>query len=261
MKRTLVVLATLLLGACAQQMAKEQPAAQQPVSQERPATDARGKAKAHTELGMVYLQSGQLGVALDEARIALSSDSDYAPAYNLLGLVHMYLQENAVAQSNFERALRLAPNDPEIKNSYGSLLCQTGRESEAMALFLAAARNPFYDTPTIAYTNAGRCALLMKDDKVAEENFRRAIQVDGRNVLALFEIADIYYRRGDYAETKRLLTEMHRLSDPSAASLWLALRTERKLGNRADEASLNLELRRKFPGTPEHQAMMQGNYE
>jgi type IV pilus assembly protein PilF len=210
---------------------------------------------------MVYLQGGQLGVALDEARIALSSDSEYAPAYNLLGLVHMYLQENALAQTNFERASRLAPNDPEIKNSYGSLLCQTGREREGMSLFLAAARNPLYETPTIPYTNAGRCALLLKDDKLAEENFRRAVQVDGRNVLAIYELADIYYRRGNFIEAKRLLTEMHRLSDPSAASLWLALRTERKLGNRADEASLNLELRRRFPGTPEHQAMMQGNYE
>lgn len=259
MKRALL-LVPLLLAGCAQQAIQQQ-SAELPVSQQKPATDARARAKVHYELGMLYFQGGQMGIALDEARIATSAEANYAPAYNLFGLVHMFLQENSLAQSNFERAVGLAPNDPEINNNYGSFLCQTGRERQGMERFLAAVKNPLYETPTVPYTNAGRCALLLKDDKLAEENFRRAILVDGRNVLAMFELADIYYRRGDYSEAKRYLGETQKRSEPSAATIWLALRIERKLGNREGEVDLASQLRRKFSGTPEHQAMLQGKYE
>ena len=50
-----------------------------------------------------------MAVALEELRIAIADDPNYAPAYNMLGLVYMELRENAAARGEFRaRAAALA---------------------------------------------------------------------------------------------------------------------------------------------------------
>ncbi|MEW5889616.1 MAG: type IV pilus biogenesis/stability protein PilW [Pseudomonadota bacterium] len=238
-----------------------QTTAQVPVSEQPTVGDAAARAKVHTDLGMLYFQAGNMAVALQEGRIALASDANYAPAYNLLGLVHMYLGEAAAARQNLERAQRLAPGDPEINNNYGWFLCTQGQEKRGIELLLNAVKNPLYQTPTRPYTNAGLCALRLKDDKAAEDYFRKAAGADPNNAQAFYQLADINFRRGDYYRAKQFVSEVHRVTEPNAESLWLALRIERKLGDRQAEASYAAQLRRKFAGSPEHQALMQGRYE
>ena len=148
--------------------------ASSPVFEQATSGIAEKSAKTHTELGILYLQSGNLTVALEEARIAAATAPTYAPALNLLGLVHLTLNEIPQARASFERAIQLAPGDPQIANDYGWFLCQSGREQEAFNYFEASARNPLYKTPTRPYTNAGLCYLKIKDEKAAEANFQRA---------------------------------------------------------------------------------------
>jgi len=70
--------------------------------------EPRNRAKVHTELASLYYGRGNMAVALEELRIAASADPDYALTYSMFGLVYMELRENQLAQTNFERALRLA---------------------------------------------------------------------------------------------------------------------------------------------------------
>ncbi len=232
-----------------------------PVSEQAPAGFAEKSAKTHTELGTLYLQSGNLAVALEEARIAAAVDPNYAPAYNLMGLVHVLLNQSAQAQAALERAIQLAPGDPQIANDYGWFLCQNGREQEAFKYFFAAAGNPLYRTPTKPYTNAGLCYLRIKDDKLAEENFQRALVMDGGNGQAIYHLSQLAFRRGDFFSARKYLAELHRQIEPNAESLWLGVRIERKIGDRQAENGHASQLRRKFAGTPEHQALLQGKYE
>lgn len=251
-----------LLGGCA--VGKGDGGAQSaepPMSQQTATSDARQRAKIHTELGALYMQRGNMGVALEEARTALSADPGYAPAHNLMGLVYMQLHEDRSAEKSFEQALTLAPGDPETNNSFGWFLCQTGREQRAMQYFLAAIKSPLYATPSMPYTNAGICSLRLKDDKAAEEYFTRALRLDGNNDRALFFLAEISYRQSRFAAARQHLSDLHKLAEPNPESLWLAVRIERKMGDREAEARYASQLRRKFPGTPEQQKLMQGHYE
>lgn len=232
-----------------------------PVSEQTASGVIEKSAKTHTELGILYLQSGNLAVAMEEARLAVLIDPAYAPGHDLMGLVHMVLNEIPQAKVSFERAIQLAPGDPVIANDYGWFLCQNGQAKESFKYFEAAYRNPLYKTPTRPLTNAGLCYLQIKEDKQAEDNFRRALMVDGSNVQAMFHLSSLAYKRGDFYNAKNILGELHRLSDPNAESLWLGLRIERKLGDRPAEASYAAQLRRKFSGTPEYQALQQGNFE
>ncbi|MFZ1810176.1 MAG: type IV pilus biogenesis/stability protein PilW, partial [Candidatus Nitrotoga sp.] len=60
------------------------------------------RAKIHTELAAQYYDRGQFGVALEEVSLALQSKSDYAPAYNVRGLVRMALYEDQQADEDFQ---------------------------------------------------------------------------------------------------------------------------------------------------------------
>lgn len=241
--------------------ADSQAGAQLPVSEQTPKNETEQRAKVHTELGAMYFVDGRAAVALEEARIALSVDANYAPAYNLLGLVHMSLNEPGLAEGNFRQALRIAPGDPEINNNFGWFLCQNNREKQAMAHFALAANNPLYSTPTKPNTNAGICAIRMKDDKAAAAYLLEALRLAPGNTQAMYWLADMDYRQGNYAEARRWMSSIEKLQELDAMLTWLALRIERKLGNREAEFRLATQLRKRFAESPEHRLLSQGAYE
>ena len=227
------------------------------------ASDARSRARVHTELGAAYFEAAHMGAALDELKIALEADSAYAPAYSMRGLVHAHLKEDAKADADFRRALEIAPRDPEVNNNYGWFLCQTGRAKQSVNYFVQALKDPLYETPWHAYTNAGMCSIRAGDLDAAQGYLLNAIRV-GRDgaYLARFHLADLLYRRGNLSESRVYLAEtMKAIDPPSAEMLWLALRLERRLGNRAAEATHATQLRNRYPTSPEYQEFLKGNFE
>ncbi|MDE2584276.1 MAG: type IV pilus biogenesis/stability protein PilW [Betaproteobacteria bacterium] len=255
-----LVFTAVLVAGCNSNPPREA-AASEPESQAPVSSDAQKSARVHTELGSLYFQEGNLAVALEELRLAIRADSSYAPAYNVLGLVHMDLRENDAAEQNFRQALSLAGNDPEINNNYGWFLCQTGRERQSIAYFTAAVKNPLYQTPERAYLNAGRCSEKSNDLAGAESFYQKALRFSRNNTQAMLAMAGLQYKQGNLDEAYRQVREIHRLSDPNAESLWLAVRLARKLGDRAEEASYMAQLRRRFPASREAQAMLKGDFE
>jgi type IV pilus assembly protein PilF len=224
-------------------------------------TDARQRAQVHTDLGAAYFGSGQLGVALEELNVAIRADSSFAPAYNMLGLVYMTLRENDKAEENFRRSLSLNGTDSDTNNNFGWFLCQRGKIDDSIRYFMAALKNPLYATPEKSYLNAGICARKKNDDVEAEEFLLTAIKLQPRQPQALFHLADINFKRGSYGESKRFINQLSLIAAPTAESLWLGIRIERRLGNRSDEASYGLQLRKTFPDSPEAQALRNGKYE
>ena len=227
------------------------------------AADAKHRAKVHTELGALYFQEGNSGVALEELGIALRADSDYFSAYSVRGLVYASLKEYAKADEDFRRALRLAPDDPGVNNNYGWYLCQTGKERQSLQYFLNATRNPLYDTPDRAFANAGTCAMKAGDLEAAEAYLRRAMMLarDG-GASTRVQIAALYFKKQMLEEARRNLADaLGQMESPTAQALWLGVRLERKLGNRAAEGGYAAQLRSRYPGSPEYQDFLNGKFD
>jgi type IV pilus assembly protein PilF len=256
-----VVFCVAVLTGCATGLPVDQQAAESAVSQQAALSSNERRAKVHTELGSLYLQKGNLAVALEEARAALAAYSAYAPAHSLMGLAYMQLRENAAAEKSFELALGIAPGDPEINNNFGWFLCQTGRERQSLAHFNVAIKSALYATPAMPNINAGICLLRLKDEKVAEEYFSRALRLDPANLRAVYFLAETAFRQGRFAATLQYLEDLHKRVEPSAESLWLAVRAEHKLGHDDRKVALSTQLLRKFPGTPEASKLAEGLYE
>jgi type IV pilus assembly protein PilF len=224
-------------------------------------SDPRNRAKLHTELAGAYYSRGTMGVALEELRTAVASDPSYAPAYGMLGVVYMELRENQLAEQNFERALRLSPNDPDINHNFGLFLCQTRREPDSIKYFMQAVRNPLYPMPQRSYAAAGQCSLRTNNLKDAEEFSQRALKLDPDDPPSLMQMGHVRYRQGRMDDARKLVSRYNKLVSPNAESLWLALRIERKSGQRVAETGYANQLRRRFSGSAEYQSLQRGEYD
>lgn len=219
------------------------------------------RAQIHTQLGSGYLGLGKFGIALEELDKALKADSSYAPTYNILGLVYMELREFDKADENFRHSLRLDPNDSETHNNYGWFLCQRGHPDEAIEHFTTALKNPLYATPEIAYLNSGLCTLKKGDDKAAEDYFLRALKFQSAPPQAMFQLAEIYLRRGSFIDAEYYLEHYLMAVPTNSQGLWLGIRIAHRFGKRDMEASYGLELRKKFPDSRENLAYRNGEFD
>lgn len=171
MMRAIPVLTlALLLSACTTTTDLAGMPAQKPAAKAPP----ENRARVHTELAALYYQQNSLKTALNELNTATRIDPSYAPAYSMYALVYMQLGENTQAADNFQRAIALAPADPDIRNNYGLFLCQTGQPQAGLTQLETAWQNPLYDTPGVALANASRCAANMNDMALANRYRQRA---------------------------------------------------------------------------------------
>ncbi len=220
---------------------------------------SHASAKIHTELAGMYYERAQMGIALDEIDKALQSDKDYAPAFNVRGLIHMALREYKEADEDFRQSLRLDKSDSEAHNNYGWFLCQRGKEKESIVHFMAALKNPLYTTPERAYLNAGICSQKAGNIKDAEEFLRRALQLQPELQQALLAMAEVSFIKGDSVAAKEYFAEFSKKSGSlTAEQLWLAVRIERNVGDSNSEASYGMQLRKRFPDAHEVQLLMRG---
>ncbi len=218
---------------------------------------AQKSAKIHTELAGLYFERGQMGVALSEIEQALQADGNYAPAYNVRGLIHMSLREDKEAEDDFVQSLRLDKADSETQNNFGWFLCQRGREMESIPHFMAAVKNPLYTTPERAYLNAGLCFQKAGKNPDAEDFLQRALLLQPDLRQALLAMAELKYADADYQAAMKYYS---RVADENmnAEQIWLGVRIARRVGNNNAEASYALKLRERYPDARETQLLMHG---
>jgi type IV pilus assembly protein PilF len=251
----------VVLAACAQQPGVPQPATASADAAGTADSEARQRARVFTDLARAYLARGQYKVALDELRRAVQADPRFAPAYDVYGMVYMELAEDALAEDYFRRAVELEAENSEAHAHYGWFLCTRGRHDDGLAQLALALKNPLYATPEQAMTYAGVCADMKGDSALAEANLVRALKLQPDNGQALIPLAGLYFRQGRLMDARRALARFHEVAVPTAQSLWLAIRVERKLGDRTQEAGFVSQLLRRFPDAEETRLLRAGQYE
>ena len=263
----------ILIGGCASFFAPWFPPKQTEVQEELKSEDTwlgkepsesakKQSTKLHTQLAGEYYSRGQYKVAIEEANKALSTNSSYAPAYNVLGLVYMKLREDNLAQQNFDRALYIAPNDPETYNNYGWFLCQRKPEQmdQAMKHFGIALNDPLYSTPEMANTNAGTCEPSRGNYRSAEEYFQEVLMLKPKYSPALIGLTKMHFLSGNLAAAKLNLARYMQAYTPTAESLWLGVKIERKAVNLQSAASYASKLKKRFPNSKEAIALSKGKF-
>jgi type IV pilus assembly protein PilF len=220
----------------------------------------RKQAEARLDLAVGYYTRRQYPVALEELNNAQAADPTFPAIYNARGLVYMDLKENALADDNFQRALRLEPGNPETNNNYGWFLCQSGKPQQSISYFDTAVKATLYATPAVPMRNAGLCSAMSNNMSAALDYLQRSFQFDPGNPVTMFNLADVLMRTGELERAHFYARRLNTTIDPTAQTIWLQLRIDRKYGDRESEASLTSQLRRRFPDARETDLLNRGIY-
>jgi type IV pilus assembly protein PilF len=241
LRLTVVALATLTLAACAAT-----------VHQERKDKDA---ASYNTQLGVEYMRQGDLARAKDKLDRAVNENPQSSEAHSARAMLFVRMGERAKADGEFHTALRLAPKDPQVMNSYAVYLCSSGRTDEGVKTFLEAAHNPLYRTPEAAYANAGVCERAAKRDDEAAVNFSRALQLRPDYAEAAYQLANLQFDLGQLPAARSQIDSFLGNHDATADLLLLAVRVSRAQGDRSGAQGFARRLQRDFAGTDQARAL------
>jgi type IV pilus assembly protein PilF len=96
----------------------------------------------------------------------------------------------------------------------------------------------------------------------SEATLLRAYGLDAANPAIAVNLAEVLYREGEYERARFYIRRVNSIpAVANAQTLWLAVRIEQRLGNRAGVQELGGELRKRFPESREAASFARGNFD
>ncbi|NBQ88853.1 MAG: type IV pilus biogenesis/stability protein PilW [Betaproteobacteria bacterium] len=221
-------------------------------------SDKSRAARIRTELAVGYLEQGQLAVAQQELQQALQADPQFAQAHHAMALLQMRLGDVTRARESFDRALSLAPRDPDILHNHGWLLCQQGEHARAVQAFAQSLADPLYTQRARTLLAQGVCQLHAGDAEAAQASLSRALALDPTHPLTRYHLAQALLRRGDLSGARAQTQSLNDSVFANAQTLWLGIRVERRSRNPEAAARLAQRLEREHPQSQEFAAWQRG---
>jgi type IV pilus assembly protein PilF len=208
---------------------------------------------AYIQLGIGYLQEGASERAKVPLKKALDLDPSSADAHAALALVFQIEMEPKLADEHYRKALSQRGDDARLLNNYGSFLFEQKRYPEAFERYQQAAQDNLYPERSRVFENLGLTSLKLQQREQAKTYFERSLRLNSRQPRALLEMAELSYEDKHYVPARSYYESYIALAEQNARSLLLGTRLARVYEDRDGAASLGLQLKRLYPGTPEYQ--------
>lgn len=206
-------------------------------------------AKLNAQLGIAYMQRGDVAVAQQKIERALEQNPSDADVQTAAGLLYARVGEKEKAAKHYQLAIHADPKRPELKNNYAVFLCTSGEFDKGRKLLEEVSHDPRYGTPAVAMTNAGVCALSAKRPDEAEKDFKQALNLNPTYPDALLQLAGLNFNRGDLLDARGYLTRFMASAQPTADALLLGARIEHAAGDTRAAEEYATKLRHDFPQT------------
>lgn len=206
------------------------------------------------QLGVAYLQQGNLPLAKEKLERALQQNPRDATTHGAMALLNEKLGDVREADRFYRSALRLSPRNPDLTNNYAVFLCRSGNVDAAIGKFRDATRNALYRTPWRAHINAGVCLRGAKRYDEAAASFTQALRLRPVDAEAAFQFGELELERGRPAAARDLVDRFLAANNATPELLWVAARAARGLGDRLGEERLSRRLQRDFPDSPQARA-------
>ena len=219
------------------------------------AANQQQAAAANTQLGIQYMNEGDLNLAKMKLDRALEEDPGNPAVHSARAMLFERLSLPDKADEEFRTALKLAPHDPDVINNYAVYLCQNGRTNEGVKRFLEAAHNKLYDTPQAAYTNAGVCLRAAKRDDEARTDFEAAVQLRPNYAEAIFQLASLEFDHNEFAAARAHIDGYIGTYQETPDLLLLGVRVARSQGDVVAAQRFARRLQLDFPGSDQTRAL------
>jgi type IV pilus assembly protein PilF len=219
------------------------------------ATQRENAARVNMQLGLGYLQQGNLPIAKEKLERARSIDPDLPDIHGAFALLDQRLGKDKEADKEYRTALQLEPHDPDMLNNYAVFLCSHGRADEGVRNFEQAAANPLYSTPWAAFTNAGVCLRGVHREGEAAARFDRALRSNPAYSEAVFQASDLDLSQQKFAGA-RLRIDVFLLTNTATPDLLLlAWRIAQVQNDQAGQQKYAARLAKEFPNSEQARAL------
>jgi type IV pilus assembly protein PilF len=223
--------------------------------------ELRKRARIRLELAVGYFELGQTKDALDELKQSIAVDPNYAEAYSLRGLVYMRLNDFRFAEESFRKALSMSPQDSNVMQNLGWLLCQQAKYPEAQQLFSQALANPQYGERAKTLRTQGLCQVRAGLRADAEISLLKSYEFDAGNPVTAYNLATLLFQRGDFVRAQFYVRRLNNTELANAESLWLGVKVERRMENSDAMQQLAAQLVKRFPQSREAAAFQRGAFD
>jgi type IV pilus assembly protein PilF len=212
-------------------------------------------AQANLQLGLGYLQQGNLGLAKTKLERANTEDPHNAEVHAALGLLDERLGKDKEADREYREALSMSPGDPSMLNNYAVYLCSHGRPVEGVHNFELAAANPLYRSPWAAYTNAGVCQRQAHHENEAAQLFVRALQSNPSYAEAVYQSSDLDMTQQKYGAARLRIDFYFTNNSATPDLLLLAWRIAQAQNDAEGAARYAQRLAKEFPGSAQSRSI------
>jgi len=170
-KKTFIIVTCLLLGFCAS-------------SQKKMQKERENSPRYQYNLGIFYLNNGQLDQSIIHLNKTITLKSDYALAYDGLGLVYFMKRELDKAVNNFNKCLAIDATITDAHNHLGSVYQEMGLLDKAKLEFLTAVNDKSYHSRELPYYNLARLHQIQENFPKALEFINQAIFINSKYIMA-----------------------------------------------------------------------------
>ncbi len=221
----------------------------------------RKRARIRLELALGYFEQGKTTIALDEIKQAIVIDPTYSDAFSLRGLIYMRLNDFAVAEESFKRALSLKPRDSNVLHNLGWLKCQDAQYPQSLAYFQQALANPLYGERAKTYMAQGLCEIKAGNPASAETSLMKSYEYDAGNPITGYNLAKLLFLKKEDIRARFYIRRINNTELANAESLWLGIKVERRLGDQAAMAQLGNQLLKRFAQSTQAAAYQRGTFD
>ncbi len=221
----------------------------------------RKRARIRVELALGYFEQGKTTIALDEIKQAIVADPKFFDAYNLRGLIYMRLNDAALAEESFNKALSISPQNANVLHNLGWLKCQQASYSEGLQYFARALADPRYGERAKTFMTQGLCQARAGLLPEAERSLIKSYEYDAGNPVTGYNLANILYKKADYVRAQFYIRRLNNSELANAESLWLGIKVERRLANTDAVSQLATQLEKRFPQSNETAAYRRGAFD
>ena len=186
MKRIIILVAVVMLGACANLKTKD-------VCKNKDYAKTM-KSKVDDELS----RENTYGALADILEVKKCFPKD-PEVYYYLGVIYYERADKNKAIENLKQAIALNPEYPEAQKFLGMILLQENKLEEALSHFKVAANNDSYREAYIAWNNIGW--IYMQQGKLAdaENALKRSLALNPNFCFAHSNLGELRARQKDYA--------------------------------------------------------------
>ena len=221
----------------------------------------RKRARIRLELAVGYFEQGQTNIALDELKQSITADPDYAAAYNLRGLIYLRLNDLRIAEESFKKALALEPQGASVMHNLGWLYCQDGRYGQSQQYFSQALGNPQYRERAKTLRAQGLCQVRAGQREAGEQSLLKSYDLEAGNPVTAYNLATLMFQRGERTGAQFYVRRLNNSDLANEESLWLGIKIERSLENRAAVQQLGAQLIKRFPQSRQADAFQRGSFD